>query len=144
MAIHVCCKCMYQMFQLFQMYVASVSSGRCICCSCYTRMLEPCFPNVSTVFIWMLHMLQWLYTYIASVCSKCFTYFRRILQVFYLDVVIYCSGYTHMSQTCVSIVSPGFSMLQQVLLPTRCSAARTHPALPISVMQASSSNQMCT
>jgi hypothetical protein len=34
----------------------------------------------------MLHMLQWIYAYVASVCSKCFTYFIRMLQVFYLDV----------------------------------------------------------
>jgi hypothetical protein len=27
--------------------------------------------------IWMLHILQWLYTYVASVYSKCFIYFRR-------------------------------------------------------------------
>ena len=31
-------------------------------------------------------MLQWLYTYVARVCSKCFIYLRRMLQVFYLDV----------------------------------------------------------
>jgi hypothetical protein len=32
-------------------------------------------------------MLQWLYTYIGNVCSKCFIYFfRRILQMCYLDV----------------------------------------------------------
>ena len=43
-------------------------------------------------------MLQWLYTYVASVCSKCcgcfqthvasvcFSCFRRILQIIYLDV----------------------------------------------------------
>jgi hypothetical protein len=43
MTIHVHCKCMFQMFQLFSL----------ICCKC---------------FIWMLHMLQLLYTYIASVC----------------------------------------------------------------------------
>ena len=57
MAIHVCCNCMFQMFQLFSE----------VCCKC---------------FISMLHMLQWLYTYVASVyfnlfhfvlvcCSKC-------------------------------------------------------------------------
>ena len=34
----------------------------------------------------MLHMLQWLYTYGARVCSKCFICFRRMLQVFDLDV----------------------------------------------------------
>jgi hypothetical protein len=31
-------------------------------------------------------MLQWLYTYVSSVCSKCFIRFRRIVQVSYLDV----------------------------------------------------------
>ena len=43
MAIHVCGNCMFQMFQLFSE----------VCCKC---------------FISMLHMLQWLYTYVASVC----------------------------------------------------------------------------
>jgi hypothetical protein len=75
----------------------------------------------------MLHMLQWLYMYVASVCSKCFTYFGHMLQVFYLDVVICCSGYTHMLQTYVSIVSSSFNMLQQGLLHTpiqRCNAGQ--------------------
>ena len=34
----------------------------------------------------MLHMLQWLYTYVARVCSKYFICFRHVLQVFYLDI----------------------------------------------------------
>jgi hypothetical protein len=39
MAIHVCCKCMFQMFHLFQTYVTSVSSGCCMWQNCpiYTR-----------------------------------------------------------------------------------------------------------
>jgi hypothetical protein len=31
-------------------------------------------------------MLQWLYKYVASVCSTCFICFRHILQVFHLNV----------------------------------------------------------
>jgi hypothetical protein len=31
-------------------------------------------------------MFQWLYTYVASVYSKCFISFNCMLQVFYLDV----------------------------------------------------------
>jgi hypothetical protein len=31
-------------------------------------------------------MLHWLYTYVASVCFKYFSSFKRMLQVFYLDV----------------------------------------------------------
>ena len=73
MIVHVCCKLLFSMFPLFfQTYVASV-------------------------FIWMLHML---YTYVASVlsrCCLCFTWFssvfasvssvlRRMLQVLHLDV----------------------------------------------------------
>jgi hypothetical protein len=34
----------------------------------------------------VLHMLQGLYTYVASVCFKCFCCFKRTLEVFYLDV----------------------------------------------------------
>ena len=34
----------------------------------------------------MAHKLPWLYTYVSSVCSKCFIYFRSILQVFHLGV----------------------------------------------------------
>jgi hypothetical protein len=44
--------------------------------------------------------LQWLYKYVSSVCYKCFIYFRRILQVFYLgvakidlDVAYTCKGF---------------------------------------------------
>jgi hypothetical protein len=41
--------------------------------------------NVAKVDL-VLHMLQWLYIYVASVCFRCFSCFRSILQVFYLDV----------------------------------------------------------
>jgi hypothetical protein len=36
--------------------------------------------SIISVFISMLHMLQWLYTYVASACFKCFIYSRRMLQ----------------------------------------------------------------
>jgi hypothetical protein len=49
-AIHVCCKCMF----------SNVSAVSNVCCKC---------------FIWMLHMLQWSYTYVTNVCSKCFICF---------------------------------------------------------------------
>jgi hypothetical protein len=52
-------------------------------------------------------------------------------------------------QTYVSIISPCFSMLQQVLLSTRSNSratrsARTHRALPISIMRANSNSRTCT
>ena len=44
-------------------------------------------------FIWMLHMLQWLYMHVASVCLMLRAYassvtgvFRCMFQVFHLDV----------------------------------------------------------
>jgi hypothetical protein len=55
----ICCKRLFKMFCMFQTYIASV-------------------------FISMLHMFR--YAYVASVYSKCFIYFRRMLQVFHLDV----------------------------------------------------------
>ena len=57
LAIHVCCKCMFQIFQLFQTYVASVLSGYRICCSVYTH-----------IFLYVLDVC----------CSKCF-----MLQLFH-------------------------------------------------------------
>jgi hypothetical protein len=100
MAIHVCCKCMFQIFQLFQMYVASVSSGCCVYCSGYTRMLQVCFQMFQR-FIWMLHVFIWIlhicsgYTgilqvyvpnilSILDVCCKCF-----ICLLLYVTMVIY-------------------------------------------------------
>jgi hypothetical protein len=57
----------------------------------------------------MLHMLQWLHTYVASVCPQCFIYFficmlqaylsgccicfTHTVQVFYLDVVYVFNGF---------------------------------------------------
>jgi hypothetical protein len=67
LAIHVCCKCIFQMFQLFQTYVASVLSGCCICCSAHTHMLQAYDINVSST------------SYLC--CSKYF-----MLQVFHQEV----------------------------------------------------------
>jgi hypothetical protein len=50
------------------MYVVRVSQG---CCKSRSRYCTCC---------------NGLYTYVSSVCSKCFVCFRRILQVFYLDI----------------------------------------------------------
>jgi hypothetical protein len=90
MAAHVCFKCIFQMFQLFQIYVASVLSRYWTCCTSYTSILQLYVLNVSAVlnvcckyFIWMLHLLQWSYTYckcmftivlfVSNLCfSKCF------------------------------------------------------------------------
>jgi hypothetical protein len=57
----------------------------------------------------MLHMLQWLYMYVANVCSKCFIYFFRrklhvrlsrccicfthMLQVFHLNIAHACNDF---------------------------------------------------
>jgi hypothetical protein len=85
-------KCLFKIFHLFQTYVCKhFLSG---CCICFTNILQECVPNVSSVvvlrcskcFLWKLHMLQWLYTYVVNVCFKCFSFFKSMLQVFYLDV----------------------------------------------------------
>jgi hypothetical protein len=81
----------------------------------------------------LLHMLQWLYMYVASVCFKYFICFKHILQVFYVVYVVMtiyvcckrmfqifhlfqtyvaivlccicCNGHIHMLQVYVSNVS---------------------------------------
>jgi hypothetical protein len=71
----------------------------------------------------MLHMLQWLYIYVANVCPQCFTYFftrmlqpclpgccicfTHMLQMFYLDVAYVCNSFlsvfASVSDTCLSV-----------------------------------------
>jgi hypothetical protein len=62
---------------MLQEYVTNVSYVKLLCCSKYFHVAS------CKRFIWIL---KWLYTYVASVCSKCFNCFRLMLQVFYLDV----------------------------------------------------------
>jgi hypothetical protein len=104
MAIHVCCKCLFQLFQLFQTDVARVLSG---CYICFTLMFFD--NNVSHLccdcFIPMLHMfshicckcfrldvtyvLQWLHTCfprVLDVYCKCFNCFECMLQMLPIDV----------------------------------------------------------
>jgi hypothetical protein len=59
-----CCKHLFQVFQLFQRYVASV-------------LYRYCKADWDVVHVAMMF---------SSVSPKCFICFRRILQVFYLDV----------------------------------------------------------
>jgi hypothetical protein len=104
MAIHVCCKCMFQMFQT---YVLSVLSGYCICCKCMFQ---------------MFHLFQ---VYVTSVSSRCCICFRHMLQasiqnvssvsdICYKYVLSGCySCYTHMLQTYVCKYFICFSMLQK-------------------------------
>jgi hypothetical protein len=81
MAIHVCRKCM---FRLFQTYVVSVFIWMLyILHWLYTYFASVCFScfqtYVASVFIWMFYVLHWLYTYVASVCFKYFSCFKRML-----------------------------------------------------------------
>ena len=58
LAIHVCCKCIFQIFQLFQTYVASVVSGVAYAAVAIHICCKRMFVNVS---------------FISDVCfSKCF------------------------------------------------------------------------
>jgi hypothetical protein len=56
----------------------------------------------------VLHMSQLLYTYVVSVCLKCFSRFRTMLQVFYLDVS-YVAGAIHI---CCTSMFQMFHMFQ--------------------------------
>jgi hypothetical protein len=79
MTIHVCYKCMFQMFPLFQIYVTSVLSRCCICCTA----IHVCCKCIFKCFSGFKRMLQVFYldvAYIANVCYKCFICFGRMLQ----------------------------------------------------------------
>ena len=81
------CKCFRHMFQVFHL-----SSD--VCCKCFIYLLLYVASVTSRVDL-VLHMLLWLYMYVSSACFKCFIYFRRMLQVFHLDVSKVYLGETH-------------------------------------------------
>jgi hypothetical protein len=149
MAIHMYCKCMFQMVQPFKTYIATVSSECCICCSGYTRMLQVCFSNASVVssrccicccsYTRMLQVYVVNVSPISHVRCKCFIWIllyiamviyiccKRLFQLFHLILVC-----------CSRCCSP------HALTHGHARAARTHLALPISVMRANSNSQTCT
>jgi hypothetical protein len=77
-AENACCKSMFLVFQMFHLDVASVLCG---------------FAKVDRD---VTYVLQWLYTNVASVFSKCFSCFSFVC----------CSGYIRMLQVYVPNVSP--------------------------------------
>jgi hypothetical protein len=83
--VYVCCNSIFQMFQLFHLDVTCFHLDITYVAMA-THMLQVYVPNVLP-----------LSTYVASVLCGCY---------------ICCSGYTHMLQTYVLIISPCFSMLQ--------------------------------
>jgi hypothetical protein len=106
-----CCKHLFKIFHLFpdvccnrfQTYIAYVSV---LCCS-------KCFHGASCkCFIWMLHMFS-------HTCCKCMFQIFHLFQMYVASILsgccICCSGYTHMLQTYILIISPYFITLQQML-----------------------------
>jgi hypothetical protein len=80
----------------------------------------------------MLHVLQWLYTYVAKVCYQCFIcvfgrilqvclsryciYFTHMLQLFYLDVAYVCNGFRCFFQVFQKYVSSIFFYMLMLYL----------------------------
>jgi hypothetical protein len=78
-------------------------------------MLQVFCIDVANV-IGMLHMLQQLYTYVSSVGTKYFIYFKRILQVFHLDVAYICKCYKCFHMYVASVFILIFAMATHVVL----------------------------
>ena len=89
---NVCFRCFSRfkgMLQLFLMDVAKVDRGCCTCCKCFRGMLQAFVQNVSSVPDIRCKRFDLgvciCFTHVAT-CSISFICFRRMLQVFYLDV----------------------------------------------------------
>jgi hypothetical protein len=80
-----------------------------ICLMCFRCTLHIVHQDVVKVDL-VLHMFQWLYTYVTIVCFKYFNYFKRMLQVFYLDVayvvVAYVAVTIHVGCKCMFQIQP--------------------------------------
>jgi hypothetical protein len=84
---------------MLQEYIPNISSISVLCCS-------KCFHIANCkCFIWKLHILQWLYTYVVSVCFKSFSCFQKYVASVYLDLA-YVAVVIHMLQAYVLNISP--------------------------------------
>jgi hypothetical protein len=82
------------MLQVFYIDVAKVDWDVALVAKCFRCMLQTSIQKFSSVsevcckcFIWLLHIFQWLYTYVARVYSKYFICFRFILFIWMLHIL---------------------------------------------------------
>jgi hypothetical protein len=74
------------------------------------------FIQVSHVFLWMLHMLQWLYTYVTNVSSKCFNCFIWMSHVFIWMLHMLQWIYAYVASVCSKCFTYFIRMLQAYVL----------------------------
>jgi hypothetical protein len=95
-AIYICFKCIFQIFYLFQMYVASVSFGYCKSrsgCCIYASVLGVFICMLQVFYLDICNSYPRVFKFLLVFCkcfrrvAKCFSCFRRMLQVFYFDIV---------------------------------------------------------
>ena len=86
-------------------------------------------------------MLHWLYTYITSVCFKYFSYFKRMLQVFYMDIA-YVAVAIHVSCKCMSKCVTYFNCFIWILYMLQYCICFTH-LLQESIQNISSISDLC-
>jgi hypothetical protein len=123
---------------MLQPYVSCVLDVCCICFDLdvvkidmvlhmlqwlYTYVANICFKcfklYVASVFIWMLHMLHWLYMYVASVCFKCFSYFQTYNASVLSGCCICCSP-IHVLQTYVVMFHMFWTYVAANVLCCKC------------------------
>jgi hypothetical protein len=95
MAIHVCCKRLFQIFHMFFRRMLQVCLF--VCCICFIHMLRVFYPDVAYVlyiccecFIRMLHMFSngfsSVFASISDACFKCFICLQTHIANVHLDV----------------------------------------------------------
>jgi hypothetical protein len=97
------------MFHAFHMYV----SARC--CMCFIWMLHVFHLECAKLNL-VLHMLQWLYTYVVHVCFECFSCFKRIFANIFIWMLHMLKWlYMYVASVCFKCFTYFKRMLQQVL-----------------------------
>jgi hypothetical protein len=92
MAIHICCKRLFQMFHLFfpdvccKCVYSDVAYVSHICCKCSIWMLQMFYLDVAYVLQWLFKCFQVLLQVFQIHVSSVSYVFRRMLQMFHLDV----------------------------------------------------------
>jgi hypothetical protein len=90
MAIHVCCKRLFQMFLLF--FRRMLQTCLFGCCICFTHILQLFYLNVAYVLQWLFKWFQGFF--------KCF---RHTFQVFYLSSDVCCKCFIWIFKSRLSV-----------------------------------------
>ena len=118
---------------MFHLGVANVDldvAYICMCFKCFHTYIESAFHLDVTMFVMDKHVFSsffWCFASVLDICCRCFSYFRRMLQMFHLNIakvdrMLHMLNGTHLAQSPTAAArasSSGHRKMRAGVGPTR-------------------------